>query len=54
MDKLVPIVLLTGVAFGIVGLVLAASGQTVLGLAMLAVGIADAAVALVLRNRSGR
>ena len=53
MDKLVPILLVTGVVFGIAGIVLAASGQTVLGLALLAVGIADAAVAMVFRGRAG-
>lgn len=53
MDKLVPILLVTGLVFGIAGIVLAASGQTVLGIAFLAVGIADAAVAMVVRNRAG-
>ena len=36
---------------GILGIGLASSGQTVLGLALLAVGIADAAVAMVMRAR---
>jgi len=52
MSRLVPILLVSGAALGIVGAVLAASGETVIGLALLAVGIADAAVALVLRSRS--
>lgn len=52
MSLLVPILLVSGAGFGIVGIVLAASGQTVIGLALLAVGIADAAVALVLRSRN--
>ena len=53
MSRLVPFLLLSGAALGIAGIVLAASGQTVIGLALLAVGIADAAVALVLRSRGG-
>jgi hypothetical protein len=53
MDKIVPIVLVTGAVFGVAGIVLAASGRTVIGLAFLAVGIADAAIALVLRSRAG-
>ncbi len=51
MSRLVPFLLLSGAALGIVGIVLAASGQTVIGLALLAVGIADAAIALVVRSR---
>ena len=51
MSRLVPFLLLSGAALGIVGIVLAASGQTVLGLALLAVGIADAAIAMVVRAR---
>lgn len=51
MSRLVPFLLLSGAALGIVGIVLAASGQTVIGLALLAVGIADAAIAMVVRAR---
>jgi hypothetical protein len=53
MNFLVPILLVSGAGLGIVGIVLAASGQTMIGLALLAVGIADAAIALVLRSRRG-
>ena len=51
MSRFVPFLLVSGAALGIVGIVLAASGQTVLGLALLAVGIGDAAVAIVVRSR---
>ena len=51
MRRLVPFLLLSGAALGIAGIVLAAIGETVLGLALLAVGIADAAVAMVVRSR---
>lgn len=51
MARLVPFLLLSGAVLGIVGIVLAVSGETVLGLALLAVGVADAAVALVVRSR---
>ena len=51
MSRLVPFLLLSGAALGIVGIVLAAAGQTVLGLALLAVGIGDAAIAMVVRAR---
>lgn len=51
MHRIVPFLLLSGATLGIVGIVLATSGQTVIGLALLAVGVADAAVALVLRSR---
>jgi hypothetical protein len=53
MDKVVPILLVTGAVFGVAGIVLAASGQTVIGFAFLAVGIADAAIAMVFRSRAG-
>jgi hypothetical protein len=51
MIRFVPFLLASGLVLGIAGIVLAASGETVLGLALLAVGIADAAVALVVRSR---
>jgi hypothetical protein len=51
MIRLVPFLVASGIVLGIAGIVLAASGETVLGLALLAVGIADAAVALVVRSR---
>lgn len=53
MERLVPILLVSGAALGIVGIVLAASGQTVIGVALMAVGIADAAIALAMRARAG-
>ncbi len=51
MQRVVPILLVTGVVLGIAGIVFAATGQAVIGLALLAVGIADVVVALVLRGR---
>jgi hypothetical protein len=51
MQRLVPFLLLSGVVLGVAGIVFAATGQTVIGLALLAVGIADAAVAFVVRSR---
>lgn len=52
MHRVVPFLLLSGAAFGIAGVVLAASGRTMIGLVLLAVGIGDAAIALVLRTRA--
>jgi len=52
MSRLVPFLLLSGAVLGVAGIVFALSGETVLGLALLAVGIADAAIALVVRARS--
>jgi hypothetical protein len=52
MSRLVPFLLLFGAVLGIAGIVLAASGETVIGLALLAVGISDVAAALVVRSRS--
>ncbi len=51
MSRIVAFLLLSGAVLGIAGIVFAASGQTVIGLALLAVGMADSAVALVLRSR---
>lgn len=52
MSRLVPFLLLSGAVLGVAGIVLAMSGETVIGLALLAVGIGDAAAALVVRARS--
>jgi hypothetical protein len=49
----VPILFVTGVVLGIAGIVFAATGQTVIGLSLLAVGITDVVIALVLRGRGG-
>jgi hypothetical protein len=51
MHRIVPFLVVSGIVFGIAGIVLAASGNTVIGLALLGVGIADAAVAMVVRAR---
>ncbi len=53
MDMLVRILLLTGVGFGLAGLVLAVTGEPLLGLAFVVVAIADVALALVFRRRAG-
>ena len=52
MSRLVPLLLLSGAVLGVAGIVLALSGETVIGLALMAVGIVDAAIALVVRARS--
>jgi hypothetical protein len=52
MSRLVPLLLLSGAVLGGAGIVLSLSGETVIGPALLAVGIVDAAIALVVRARS--
>ena len=52
MSRLVPVLLLSCAVLGVAGIVLASSGETVIGLALLAVGIVDAAIVLVVRARS--
>jgi len=51
MTRLVPFLLVSAGLLGIAGVVLAASGEKVIGIALLAVGISDAAAAMVLRSR---
>jgi len=51
MQRVVPFLLVSGVVLGIAGIVFAATGQAVIGLALIAVGIADTVVALALRSR---
>jgi len=52
MSRLVPFLLLSGAVLGVAGIVFALSGETVLGLALLAVGIADAAIARITTLRT--
>ena len=53
MERFVRILLASGAALGIAAVILAVAGQTAAGLALLAVGIADVVIALLLRARGG-
>ena len=53
MQRLVPILRLVGIGFGVAGLALVLSGEPVIGSAFVAVGIVDVVLALVMERRAG-